>query len=176
MKTYTIDDQATFYFIVAEHTTGNQIKGWTDNKTLAEFYMEFHNCKKHRVRVVSKRFKDILQTINENTNDEIVITNLITKSDDKKDNGYKIIQIPATSAEMSVMHDAESTSCSTLVSYSKISDCLTTFKKKYQRAFDNIGLTDVIRQEIYNKSTKFTETLQFDQLRLLFRLFVDDFD
>lgn len=176
MKVYTTDDQVTFYFIISEHSSGNQVKAWTDNKILAEFYMEFHSCKRHRLKTVKKKFRDIVPILNENTNDEIEIVNLVTKSDNKKDDGYKIIQVPATTTEMSIIRDSQSTSCSTIVNYSNINKFITLFKKKYQKAFNDIGLTDVIKQELYSKSSKFTENIQLDGLRLLFRLFKEDFD
>lgn len=176
MKSYTTDDQVTFYFIISEHSSSNEVKAWTDNKTLAEFYMEFHNCKRYRLRTVKKRYKEVVPILNENHNDEIEVVNLVTKSDNKKDDGYKIIQIPATTAEMSHIRDAQSTSCSTLIDYSNINKFITLFKKKYQKAFGDIGLTDTIKHEIYNKSTEFTDNLQLDGLRLLFRLFKEDFD
>jgi hypothetical protein len=176
VKIYDLKDQTTVYFVISEHSSNNEIKAWSDDKMMAQFYMEFHNCKRYRLRVVKKIWKEMVKIINDNSNDEIEIMNLVTKSDDKKDDGYKIIQVPMTTTEMSIISDTVKHNCATLIDYSEINQYITLFKKKYQKSFKNIGLIDIIRKEIYNKPTKFTNGLRIDDLRILFKLFKEDFD
>jgi len=176
MKTYdSPTDQATFYFIVL--TTGNQnsVKAWTDNKDMAEFYMEFHNCKNFQMRKMSNKYGEIIKIINANINDEIQIYNLLVK-DEKETDGIDVIQVPATKSEIDIMNDAINTRCaSSMVDYSNMNKYVNRLKKPYQKALNKIGLLDLIASEIYNIPSKFTDNLQIDGLKLLFRLFSDYF-
>jgi hypothetical protein len=174
MKNYEREDNVTFYFVLSKRASGgNDIKAWSDDKCCVEFYVKFHNCPNHHIRKVSKKMRDISSILNENHNDEIEIMNIITRD---KNNRPKIIQIPMTTTERSVVDDASKTFCSAMVDYSALNDHVGILKPKYQKSLERIGMMDIIRSTIYNKSTKFISEIEIDQLRLLARLFKGDFN
>lgn len=176
MNNYDLKDQATFYFIILKGTLDNELRAWTDNKSLAEFYLKFHNCKKHELRKVTKPYKHIVPILNENINNAIEIMNIITTETKGSKKRAMTIQIPMTREELGLINDTTSTFCSNMVDYSDINEYMHKLKPKYQRAIVNIGLSDVVDHEVYNNRSEFTKSTDLDQLKLLFKLFPDDFD
>lgn len=175
MKSYDLNDQTTFYFIIFENRKNTEITGWTDDKSTAEFYLKFHNCKNYKLRKVKKIYKRIVPILNENVNNEIEIMNILTAEKGNK-RRVKVIQIPMTRDEFSLVNDTTSTFCSNMIDYSIISNYMHKLKPKYQRALLDIKLPDIIDSEIYNNPSKFTKSIDIDQLKLLFKLLPQNFD
>lgn len=177
MKTYELSDLVTFYFVIRPDeraSGGSEIKAWTDDKSLLQFYLEFHQCSQYVTRKLNKTFKEMIKILNENHNDEITIAHITTKSDSKRD-PIKMIAIPATNSELSVLRDSQTSGCAPIINYTAIHDYLPKFKGKYQQVFREIGLYDLVGQELYNRSTEFTTGLQIDELMMLFRAFPAEF-
>lgn len=176
MRDYDLKDQVTFYFIILNNGKNNDIRAWTDDKNSAEFYLKFHNCKKHELKKITKTYKSIIPILNENINNRIEIMNIL--SAEKKGNKKRVItvQVPMTRDELGLINDTTDTFCSNMIDYSSISEYMHKFKHKYQKAIVNIGLPDVIDHEVYNNINEFTKSIDLDQLKLLFKLLPDDFD
>ena len=96
MNDYDLKDKATFYFIILKGNKENDIRAWTDNKNLAEFYLKFHNCKKHELRKVTKTYKSIVPILNENITNAIEIMNIITAEKKGSKKRAISIQVPMT--------------------------------------------------------------------------------
>lgn len=176
MKIYEHGDTATFYFIIAEYDDRKDIKGWTDVKQLAEFYIDFHKCPRFRIKKVVKPIEELNVVLDENNNDEIVIGNIYMKDTESKNNdNMKIISIPVTQNEMSFINEETSTFLSVRVDYSYLNNAIPYLKNKYQEAMNDILLTSLIKKVVYNRNDKVNQVIKFDQLMVLFRSFPDDF-
>ena len=91
MKRYEEDDNMTCYFIIDERN--NIIRGWTDNKEYAKLYLDFHKCKYYKIKKITNTFREVLKIIEENSNDEISIYNINTRSNKKHESSKDIAVI-----------------------------------------------------------------------------------
>lgn len=178
MAKYEPGDIATFYFVVKEHGSEKIIQGWTDNKEIAKFYMEFHKCKYFKLKSVTNNIEEIYKiTIEENMNDEIKLFHIITKNcgKHKKGESYGMVCIPATEVESTFIREEANAFMSSHVNYSLINDAFPYLKKKYQNILQSIFLPDVISKVVYNKNPRFTQEIEFDHLMILFKTFPENF-
>lgn len=177
MAKYEEDDIATFYFIVFEpdnYRDENTIVAWSDDKRMAEVYMEFHHCDKLKLKKKTDYLYRITEILNENIHDEINIYN-ININDPKKPGRVKSIQIPATETEFRFINEETNTFLSSRICYSYINEAFPYLKNKYQKALTNIFLYDVMKKVLHERGSKFIEEVQFDQLMVLFTCFSDRF-
>ena len=152
----------------------NVIKAWTDKKKLATFYMEFHNCPRYILKTITKRIEDIVAITEENLHDEINIVNIYTRKNDKGDG--KLITIPATELEATIIREEANTFFQTKIDYSLLNEASGFLKEKYQRAFNKIFLTSIIRYVIHNKHDEVVQQINLDQLLVLIKSFPEDFN
>lgn len=175
MAKYDEDDIATFYFIVMlSDDDENRIIAWSDKKEMAEVYMEFHSCKKLKLKKKTDYLYRITEILNENIHDEINIYN-INIGDPKKKGRVKSIQIPATETEFRFINEETNTFLASRVCYSYINEAFPYLKGKYQKALNNLFLRDVMGKVLHERNSKFIEEVQFDQLSVLYKCFSDRF-
>ena len=177
MAKYQPGDIVTYYFIIKEFDGNKIIQGWTDNKELAKFYMDFHKCKKFRIKTITDSIEEINKIREENWNDEIKLFHIITRNRNKKhkDEDSITICIPATETECQFIRDESNTFMSSRINYSYINDAIPYMKNKYQKVLQSIFLTDIIRKTVYSQNMKFAEMIEYDDLMILFRSFPENF-
>lgn len=175
MAKHDPDDIVTTYFVLKKEGDKTIIQGWSEDKKMVEAYMEFHNCKKFRVKKVTMVAKKMAETYEENIHDEIDLFNITTR-DQKHRCEVKSITIPATATEIQLLNDETNTLATSLIDYSFINGAVPYLKKKYRQALMDVGLLDFIKKILHNQRSKFVDIMQFDQLILLYRLFNDNFD
>jgi len=177
MAKYQPGDIVTYHFIIKEMNGDKIIQAWTDSKEIAKFYLDFHKCKYFRVKSLTKSIEEITKILEENWNDEIRIFNIITKNrtGKHKDEEFITISIPATETEMMFIREESSTFLASRINYGYINEAIPYMKKKYQDVLQSIFLTDVIRKVIYSHKVKFAQSIQFDELMILFRAFPENF-
>ena len=174
MARYEYDEMITLYIIIYKTTEGNIIQGWAANKTLAEAYMEFHNCPKFSMKKVKKFASEFRDIIEDKHHNEIVLSNIYTRSQKNK-HKYELVTVPVTEAEM-VLIEAESNEFfSSHIRYDFLDQSLFYLKGKYLRALQNIFLTSVIGKVIHNRSDEFVLNVKMDQLKILYESFPDQF-
>lgn len=177
MAKYESGDIVTYYFIIKENKNDKMIQGWTDNKSIANFYMEFHKVKGFRIKSITNTIDEINKILEDNWNDEIKMCNVITRNRCNHRKGEEIasIVIPATSTELAFIREEANTFMTSRINYSFINDAIPYLKNRYQDALKSIFLSDVVLKVIYNKNSKFTQLIEFDQLMILFRSFPENF-
>lgn len=180
-----LDDMVTYYFIVdkdADRMGKREIRAYSDDKRLAEFYMEMHGRKSFIIRKVSQTMEQMVKILNQYPNDGISMANLITKKDGSgiKKNVHDMattVAVPVTTAEAEHVKDMISSHCSSLVDYQELNNVLGLLKKKYLRALKALGLVDIVQREIYNaQDVPFADDILFDEVMLLIKFFPDSFD
>lgn len=178
MAKYQPGDTATFYFVI-NHLDGKKIiQGWTDNKDLAKFYMDFHRCKTFELKAVTKSIEEINKLCEENWNDEIKLFNILTRNRSKKkkhDDDTVMISIPGTESEFKYVREESVDFVSTNINYGLINDALPYLKPKYQKALQAILLTHIIKKVVYNQPNKVSDMIEIDQLVVLFSTFTESF-
>lgn len=172
MKRYEEDDNMTCYFIIDERN--NIIRGWTDNKEYAKLYLDFHKCKYYKIKKITNTFREVLKIIEENSNDEISIYNINTRSN-KKHESSKDIAVPLTETEGMLINEEANTFLSSRVNYTFINEAFYYLKGKYQKALKSIMLEDVMKNVIYSKRSKIVLDLEIDELLVLFHSIPDQF-
>lgn len=175
MKRYEEDDIMTCYFVIYRDGNMNVIRGWSDDKDYVKAYMDFHNCKKYKIKKMTDTFKRVSQILEENINDEINIYNINARSNKKKESSRSMI-IPMTETEHVLVNEESNTFLASRVNYGYINDCMYYLKGKYQRVLKDIMLEDVMKNVIYNKHTELTINLEMDDLMTLYMSLPDQFD
>lgn len=180
MAKYENGDICTFYFVIREDKIKDIkiVQGWTDDKKLAEFYMEFHKCKNFKLKTVTNKIEEINKILNENYNDEIKICNIMVRNTDpkrKKGEEAKMIIIPATETEVTFINAETNTFMASRVNYSFMNEAIPYLKKKYRDALKSIFLVDIINHELHSKDSAVLQEFNFDQLSILFRSFPENF-
>ena len=150
MAKYQPGDTVTYYFIIKELDREKIIQGWTDNKEIAKFYMEFHKCKNFKLKSITNSIEEITKILEENWNDEIKPFHIITRNRNrgKHDDDYITICIPATDTEVRFIREETSTFMTSRINYSLINDAFPYLKNKYQNDLQSIFLPDVIRKVV----------------------------
>jgi len=178
MKAYEYDDMVTCYFVIStdpDPSIGKTyIRGYTDDKKLVQFYMEFHNCPKYKLKEATKTYREILKMRNDYPNDEISIHNLDTR-DPEKPGKVKIVSLPLTTTEADHLKEVSSSHGTSLYNISLINDYLSLFKGKYQKALNLFGMHDLVRAEVYNQKTEFTQNVKMDEVQLLIKYYHTEF-
>ena len=171
MKKYEEDDIVTFYFVTYEKGNEKCIRGWTDNKDLADVYMHFHSCKYYRMKKMKDSVREIYKIIEENTNDEIQLYSINTRGK----RGSKSMMVPMTLTEFNLLSEESNTFLSSRVNYGYINDVMYYLKGKYRDALEAAGLVDIIKAVLYGKNSKFIENTSIDNLMVLFMSLPDQF-
>lgn len=177
MAVYEMGDVVTYYFVVFANDENKSIKGWSDNKELVKFYMEFHNCEDMVLKSITKRIEEIVKITEENCHDEIRIYNITIRNRGKRKKGEPatIVSIPATRTESTFITEEANTFLTSNIRYSFLNSAIPYLKGKYRDALDNIFLTDVINKTCNNRDSPITEKVEMDQLILLFKSFPETF-
>lgn len=172
-KKYEHGDIATFYFVVISDKE-KRIQGWTDDKDLAKYYMDFHKCKRFILKEITRPIDEINKILEENLHDEIVICNIVVKSKEKK-KGFDVIPIPATNTEILFINEEVNGFMTSYIDYGYLNQVIPYLDKEYQRALRDIFLSDIIKQVIHSKKSNIAMNIQYDQLSILFRSFPEYF-
>lgn len=173
-KHYEKGDIATFYFIIAESNNDSRIQGWTDEKVLAESYIEFHKCKSFKMKSITRPIEEINKILEENIHDEITIHNLIVKDPDKPGK-VRTIPVPVTETEFTFIREESNTFMTSMVDYGYLNTVIPYLKKDYIKALKSIFLIPIIHLVVNNKQSEITSLIQFDELGVLFRSFPEYF-
>lgn len=174
MKKYELGDIATFYFVTVDSPSGKRIQGWTDDKNLAKFYIDFHQCSKFKLKTITDYIENITNILNENTNDEIDIANLSIHTDDKHEL-FKTINAPLTSMELHCINDDTHSFMMSMINYSYMESAIPYLKRKYRDALEGIFVIDIIKQLIHNIPNVTIQSIAFDELLMLFTIFPENF-
>lgn len=177
MRRYVVDDVIPFYFIISSNRKNDNkaIAAWTDDKQLAKFYMDFHNCKYLRLKVISdKPVSYIGGIIDECIHDEIGIYNIKVRSGNRREE-MKTISIPATESEMMFVNADSQSYFASYVDYGYLNKVIPYLKDKWQGVLEDVLLNDVIKSVIHNKQSKYLQHIELDQLALLCKSFIDNF-
>lgn len=178
MAKYQPGDIVTYYFVIKEIDGNKMIQGWTDNKELANFYMDFHKSKNLVLKKMSGTIEEITKVLNESYNDEIQLAHVITRNRDKSSknsDAATTICIPATEFECRFIREEANTFMASRINYSFINDAMPFLKKKYQNVLQSIFLTDIIRKTVYSQNVKFAQMVEYDSLMILLKSFPEIF-
>ena len=174
MKKYEPGEIATYYLIIIEDGWGSRIQAWSDNKDLVKSYFEFHNCPKFIFKKIEKPIEDMKKLLDdENQNDEIILTNLVTR-DSKKDK-VKMIYVPLTRSEIRFLNEEMNNFAASFIDYSLLNQAIPFLKSKYQKALKTLYLDSIITSTIYGRSNKLNSNMELDQVGMLIRLFPEYF-
>lgn len=165
-----------FWFVINMDKDGNYIQAWSDDKDMAEFYMAFHGTKRFKLR----RVEDTLQNLNKMVNDyitsEIVLYNGVTREiTGKKPWETTDVIIPTTKNEVDVISVERQNFMASTIGYGQLNDVFPILKKKYQEALKELYMWDVIKMVIHNKKSTIVQKIEFDDVRLMFKLLQDNF-
>ena len=160
-----LDDIVTYYIIYDTHLPWKEnIAGWTDDKLIAEFYMEFHNYDGFVMKKIKGRFQEIINVLNNSINEEIdLYSDLKTNVNGK----LKEITLPLTTNECTILTLAKSTMLADLVSYEILMRAYPRFNRKYQQALKNLFLLDIAGYVLNGNESEFTADLDFDDVVVL---------
>ena len=177
MKKYDPGDIATFYFVVVEDDHGKRIKAFSDDKELVKLYMDFHKCKKFRIKKYTGYIEEIYKITDENLHDEIQLFNIITRNREAKKHDEEIMElcIPATHTEINFINSESNSYLASICDYGLLNEVFPYLKEKYKDALRMLFLDDMIRKVIHSKDSKITVNIEFDQLITLYRFFPDHF-
>ena len=181
MKKYDGDDEMTMYFIIRRKKELKQklgdgvIAGYTDNRSLAEAYIEFHNCSAFKIKAMTGKFDNICKILEENPFDEIEICNISTRDPDNRHNAI-YLSIPMTRSEQTLVNSERISLMSSRVNYRVLDSSMEFLKDKYQKALSILHLKDAIRQaQQESQKSNFISSIDIDDLVVFFRSCPDDF-
>ena len=179
MKKYDDDDVVTMYFVIRRNKSNpdshGTIVGYSDNRALVESYMEFHNCKNFKLKTLHGKFDNICKILQENPHDEIVIYNITTRDPDNKFKA-KLLSIPMTVNESSVVNGETLSLMATRVDYRALGASVDFLKDKYRKALNLLHVKDAISQSQQSEHpTKFISNIDLDELVVFFRTCPEDF-
>lgn len=174
------NDIVTYYIVeVNEDSLGTNIQAWSDDKELVKAYMEFHKCKRFKVKKVTNKMSVIGKYLIENAmHDELGIC-WISVRNPKPKPGEELIQvaIPMTQSEMAVINDEINSKFSSYGMYQSTHQMIGFLKNKYQRALAGIMYTEFMKQARMEtpKDNPIINAIQYDELKILFSQFPDHF-
>lgn len=176
MKRYDEDDVMTCYFVVYDDDGTKYIRAWSDDKDLIQMYLDFHKCKKYRMKKITDTFREIVKVIEENFNDEVGMFNLSTRNKGgKKSEPTKTIVVPMTDTESMMVNEETNTYLASRINYGYINEVFSYLKPKYQKALKMIFLEDVMKKVVYEKSGRFVSNIELDELLVLYKSLPDQF-
>lgn len=82
----------------------------------------------------------------------------------------KLIQVPMTQNEMAFVKEDSVDFLSSQINYSYLAEVIPYLKEKYQRALDDILLTDIIQSVVHQKRSRKLELVDIDQISLMPKL------
>lgn len=171
---YDEGDLATYYFVINDNGVDRIIQGWTDNKDLANSYMEFHKCKNYKLKTVTKNIEEISEILEDNKHDEIQIKNIVIRHP-KHPSKMKYVPAPITETEWRFINEECKTLLSSMVNYAFLNSAIPYLKGKYKEDLERILLIDAIRVTIHGKRSPILESVQLDQMMVLLYSFKDNF-
>jgi hypothetical protein len=172
-----LDDEVVYFLLYnlkyADRITGKSIMvGWTEDKNLADFYLEFHHCKDIVVKKYEGPYRGIIGTLNDNANEKIEIYWIRTRIGRK----VKPVAVPMTTNEQRVLTQSTQTYCQgDLVEYQQIINLLPHLKKKYREAMKFLYFNELARNAIGGETTNFIAFVELDEARLLPKLYPQNF-
>jgi uncharacterized surface protein with fasciclin (FAS1) repeats len=175
MAKHDPDDIVTYYFVIHRVGNVNMVRAYSDNKKFVDFYLSFHNCPTYTLKSVTKRAGDFDGIFDENKHDEICLYNALTRDGDKKGSKVKVVVIPATPSEITVISDACGDYMANECHYSYLNGVIPYLKDKYQKALSDILLTSIVRGTVTGRFDKRVKDIEFDQLKLLVKLLPESF-
>lgn len=173
MAKYETGDIVTFWFVIYHDPRhGKRIQAFSDNKNLVKFYMEFHKCEQFSLKSLTGTIDSMIGIMNDNTLDELEIASVYTRDPNAKKgrNKMKLIQVPMTQNEMAFVKEDSVDFLSSQINYSYLAEVIPYLKEKYQRALDDILLTDIIQSVVHQKRSRKLELVDIDQISLMPKL------
>ena len=164
MAKYEPGEIVTLYLVIDDEM--GTIRGWTENKQLAKFYIEFHNYPSFRIKKITKVIEEINCILDENLHDGISLTNIITRDKNKPEDIITVV-IPATENEVRLIDEEASTFFSGRVNYGFIESAIPFLKNKYQKALKALYLPSIIMKTVHNRKDINTESIELDHLMIL---------
>ena len=179
MKKYDGDDEVTMYFIIRRRKHADpedaMIAAYSDNRALAEAYIEFHNCDIFKLKTIHEKFDNICKILNENPHDEIEIVNISVRDPDNPHKS-KLLAVPMTRTEQVLVNGESISLMATRINYSAISASMDFFKDKYRKAFEVLHFKDAIDVARESKHvSKFISSIEIDDLVVFYRSCPDIF-
>lgn len=176
MKIYEGDDMMTMYFVIRRSRNNPNVKSivaFSDNRALVESYVEFHNCKLFKIKSIHDKFDNICKILEENPHDEIGICNIPIRDPDKPDRS-KLISIPITMTEQTLVNGEALCLMSSRVDYKALNASVDFFKDKYRKALYALHVKDAIEQAETGHN-KFISNIEIDDLLVFYRSCPEDF-
>lgn len=178
MKKYDDEDEVTMYFIIRRKKNADNdgyIAAYSDNRTLAEAYIEFHNCDIFKIKAMKDKFDHICKVLQENPHDEIEICN-ITIRDPDNPHKSKLLAVPMTRSEQTLVNGESLTLMASRVNYRVLGSMVDFLKDKYRNALSILHLKDAIAQaEQTSQVSKFIANIEIDDLVVFCRTCPEDF-
>ena len=171
MRIIDPEEIMTMYFVIIHDKDGKRIQAWSENKDMAESYIEFYKSDMLSLKKVTKSGACIEDIIRENINDEIGLKLITVRDGDKT----KDIYIPATKTDALLINDETSSMLSSRIDYGFLNGALYFLKDKYQDALQDIFLEAAIHQVVHNDRQKIFEKIKLDQMAILFYSRMDMF-
>ena len=172
MKRYDEDDTIVLYAAVYKDGGITYIRAWSDNKDLVQAYLDFHKCKRFKMKSLTGVVKDLMNIINENIHDEVNMFNI--KIHDKQ-NKIKMISVPMTETEFNTIQSERVHYFQSHIDYHAINTAFYFLKNKYQRALSGILLEDAMKSVCHDKTSELLKRIKFDEFLILVRSFPDYF-
>lgn len=173
---YDSNDIVDYYFIMVTDRNGTRVQAWTEEKVLAEAYMEFHNCKHFKLKKMTNTLNNLYKIIEENLHDEIQLYNITIPKDSKHPGKTKTIVVPCTKSEINVINDDSVNFMATQVPYHEMDKISRWLRPKYQRALKGILFRDVCDQVLSIKSpSRILRNIDMNGLKVLIQSFPDSF-
>lgn len=179
MKKYDDDDEMTMYFVIRRKKCDKDdpgvIAGYSDNRALAEAYIEFHNCSTFKIKSMHSKFDHICKILEENPHDEIEICN-ITVRDPENRSRSRLMAVPMTRSEQTLVNGESLSLMASRVNYRVLGAMVDFLKDKYRRALSVLHLKDAIAQaEQFSQTSKFIANIEIDDLVVFYRTCPEDF-
>lgn len=167
------DDETTLYIAYVDDEKYG-LKGWTQNKQLMKYFLEFHNCDKIKHKKYTDTNKNIIEFANNNMAYEIEIHRIKSQDNDGKPID---LYVPMTSSEMSDIVDSCTYFNAHNINYNSIISAYKVLKRKYQEALNILLFMDVAKhvmdyrvfQNDHNSQNK-VYMIERDMLITLYRL------
>lgn len=174
MPKYEEGEIITCYFITDEDT--KEIKAWSKSKQLAEFFMEFHNCKKYKLKKITNTIEDIILITEENKHNEIAMASLYTRNREGRAGEIELISLPLTDIENNLVSTETDTFFAGGVNYAFLNDRIEFLKDKYYYALSALLLNSVIKKVVHNNADDRISYVHMDQLSILLKFCISEFE
>lgn len=173
MALYEKGDIITYWFVLVEDEHGKRIIAHTDNKVLAQAYMDFHKYKGFTLKSMRDRVSEIVKITETAAINEIHLIPILTKNRNRKSKSDPVmvsVMVPITTGEHEMLKDDSSEFWNSEIPYSYLNSAIPYLKPKWRSVMDDILLTDVIKAVCHNQRAGAVSKLNVDQLMLMTRL------